>query len=104
MFDALFGVFSNDLAIDLGTGDVAEINGESISQREFAIQYERAQERYRQMLKGSLTPEMIKALNIKGSLLEELIQRKLMLQEARRHRSVRNGRALFRLALPATKG
>src|ERR1041384_4543494 len=68
---------------DHGAGDVAEINGESISQREFAIQYERAVERYRQMLKGSLTPEMIKGLNIKGSLLEELIQRKLMLQEAR---------------------
>ena len=68
---------------DQGIGDVAEINGESISQREFAIQYERAVERYRQMLKGSLTPEMIKGLNIKGSLLEELIQRKLMLQEAR---------------------
>jgi peptidyl-prolyl cis-trans isomerase D len=68
---------------DQGAGDVAEINGESISQREFAIQYERAVERYRQMLKGSLTPEMIKGLNIKGSLLEELIQRKLMLQEAR---------------------
>ena len=68
---------------DQGTGDVAEINGESISQREFSIQYERAVERYRQMLKGSLTPEMIKGLNIKGSLLEELIQRKLMLQEAR---------------------
>ena len=33
-------------------------------------------ERYRQMLKGSLTPEMIKGLNIKGSLLEELIQKK----------------------------
>ena len=68
---------------DQGAGDVAEINGESISQREFAIQYERAVERYRQMFKGSLTPEMIKVLNIKGSLLEELIQRKLMLQEAR---------------------
>ncbi|HEY1235085.1 MAG TPA: SurA N-terminal domain-containing protein [Candidatus Binatia bacterium] len=68
---------------DQGAGDVAEINGESISQREFAIQYERAVERYRQMFKGSLTPEMIKGLNIKGSLLEELIQRKLMLQEAR---------------------
>ena len=68
---------------DQGAGDIAEINGESISQREFAIQYERAVERYRQMFKGSLTPEMIKGLNIKGSLLEELIQRRLMLQEAR---------------------
>ena len=36
-----------------------------------------------QMLKGSLTPEMIKGLNIKGNLLEELIQKKLVLQEAR---------------------
>ena len=68
---------------DQGAGDLAEINGESISQREFAIQYERALERYRQMFKGSLTPEMIKGLNIRGSLLEELIQKKLMLQEAR---------------------
>jgi peptidyl-prolyl cis-trans isomerase D len=68
---------------DQGAGDVAEINGEVISQREFTVQYERAVERYRQMFKGSLTPEMIKGLNIKGSLLEELIQKKLMLQEAR---------------------
>ena len=68
---------------DQGAGDIAAINGESISQREFAIQYERALERYRQMFKGSLTPEMIKGLNIRGSLLEELIQKKLMLQEAR---------------------
>ena len=67
-----------------GGGDVAEINGENITRGEFALQYDRAVDRYRQMLKGSLTPEMIKALNIKGQLLEELIQKKLMLQEARR--------------------
>ncbi len=35
------------------------------------------------MLKGSLTPDMIKGLNLKGNLLEELIQKKLVLQEAR---------------------
>ncbi len=35
--------------------EVAQINGETISQREFALAYERAVERYRQMLKGSLT-------------------------------------------------
>jgi len=62
--------------------EVAQINGETISQREFALAYERAVERYRQMLKGSLTPEMIKGLNLKGNLLEELIQKKLVLQEA----------------------
>ena len=66
-----------------GTAEVAEINGEIISQRDFAVQYQRAVERYREMLKGSLTPEMIKGLNLKGNLIEEMIQKKLVLQEAR---------------------
>lgn len=61
---------------------VAEVNGEVISQREFSIAYERAVDRYRQILKGSLTPEMLKGLNIKGGLLEEMIRNKLVLQEA----------------------
>src|SRR5260370_29447915 len=63
--------------------EVAEINGEVISQREFALAYERAVERYRQILKGSLTPDMIKRMNLKGNLLEELFPKKLVLQEAR---------------------
>ena len=62
---------------------VAEINGEGISQREFAIQYEREVQRYRELLKGSLTQDMVKGLNIKGNLIETLIQKKLVLQEAR---------------------
>jgi peptidyl-prolyl cis-trans isomerase D len=69
---------------DQGAGDVAEINGEIISQREFALQYERALQRYREILKDSLTPEMIKGLNLKANLFEELVQKKLVLQEARR--------------------
>ena len=68
---------------DQGRSDVAEVNGEIISQREFALQYQRQVERYREMLKGALTPEMIKGLNIKGNLIEELIQKRLVLQEAR---------------------
>lgn len=62
---------------------IAEINGEPITQREFAVQYERELQRYRELLKGSLTPELLKGLNIKGNLVETLIQRKLVLQEAR---------------------
>ena len=62
--------------------NVAEVNGEAISQPEFAEVYQRAVDRYREMLKGSLTPEMLKSLNLKGSLLEELIQKRLALQEA----------------------
>jgi peptidyl-prolyl cis-trans isomerase D len=64
--------------------DVAEVNGESISQREFIMHYQRAVERYREMFKGSLTPELLKNLNIKHSLLEEMIEARLVLQEARR--------------------
>jgi peptidyl-prolyl cis-trans isomerase D len=63
---------------------VAEVNGESISQREFIMHYQRAVERYREMFKGSLTPELLKNLNIKNSLLEEMIEARLVLQEARR--------------------
>lgn len=69
---------------DPAAQDIAEVNGEVITQREFALHYQRALERYREMLKGSLTPELEKSLNLKGNLLEELIQRLLVLQEARR--------------------
>jgi peptidyl-prolyl cis-trans isomerase D len=64
--------------------NVAEVNGESISQREFIMHYQRAVERYREMFKGSLTPELLKNLNLKHSLLEELVEARLVLQEARR--------------------
>jgi peptidyl-prolyl cis-trans isomerase D len=64
--------------------NVAEVNGESISQREFIMHYQRAVERYREMFKGSLTPELLKSLNLKQSLLEEMIEARLVLQEARR--------------------
>ncbi len=67
---------------DQGLTQVAEVNGDIISQRDFAVQYQRAVDRYREMLKGSLTPEMIKGLNLKGNLIEEMIQKKLVLQEA----------------------
>jgi len=68
---------------DTGGQDVAEVNGEVITQREFTLEYERAVDRYRELLKGSLTPEMLKSLNIKRTLLDELIQKRLLLQEAR---------------------
>jgi peptidyl-prolyl cis-trans isomerase D len=68
---------------DQGQQDVAEVNGEVITQQEFAIGYQQALERYREILKGSLTPELEKSLNIRGTLLEELIQKRLVLQEAR---------------------
>jgi peptidyl-prolyl cis-trans isomerase D len=68
---------------DEASPDIAEVNGELITQREFAIHYQKALERYRDLLKGSLTPELEKSLNLRGTLIEELIQKKLVLQEAR---------------------
>jgi peptidyl-prolyl cis-trans isomerase D len=68
---------------DAGFRDVAEINGEMISQREFALHYQRLLERYRDAFKGAMTPELVKNLDLKNNLLEELIVQKLMLQEAR---------------------
>jgi len=65
-----------------GAPDVAEVNGDAISQREFGLQYQKTLERYRELLKGSLTPEMLKSLNLKNTLLEELIQKRLLRQEA----------------------
>ncbi len=67
-----------------GQAAVAKINGEVVDQREFAIEYERFVDLYREAYKGALTPEMLKALNLRGMLLEQMIQRRLVLQEVRR--------------------
>lgn len=67
---------------DRGAPDVAEINGDTISQRVFALQYQKTLERYREMLKGSLTPEILKSLNLKSAVLEEMVKNRLVLQEA----------------------
>lgn len=64
--------------------NVAEINGEPISPRELEFRYQKALESYREILKRPLTPEMIKSLNLKGAILEDLIEKRLLLQEARR--------------------
>lgn len=67
-----------------GDATLAKINGEAVSQREFALEYERVVDFYRQANKGTLTPEVLKQLNFKGMLLEQIIQRRLLLQEMRR--------------------
>lgn len=68
---------------DLGFRDVATVNGEVLTQREFALHYSRLLDRYRELFKGSMTPELIKSLNLKNNLLDELITQKLIVQQAR---------------------
>ncbi len=67
-----------------GGESVVTINGESVSRKEFEIQYQRLVDFYRDLFKGNLTPAMLKNLNLKGALLEQLIQKHILLQEARR--------------------
>jgi peptidyl-prolyl cis-trans isomerase D len=69
---------------DGGVQHVAVVNGEVITQREFAQRYQRELNRYRDLFKGSLTPEMLKNLNLEAMLLDDLINKKLALQEARK--------------------
>lgn len=69
-----------------GSEKVAEVNGETISQQEFAVQYQKLGDMYRDLFKGQLTPEAIKNLKLKSTAMENLIDRRLLLQESRRLR------------------
>lgn len=74
------GSYVNEPRLD----SVAVVNGEVISQREFEMRYQRFIELYRDLFKGALTQETIRGLNLKSAILEELVQRRLLMQEARR--------------------
>lgn len=67
-----------------GAEKVAEVNGEAITQSEFGTQYQRLVEVYRNLLKKDLTPEALKNLKLKKTVLDELIDKRLLLQETRR--------------------
>jgi peptidyl-prolyl cis-trans isomerase D len=67
-----------------GAEKVAEINGETITQAEFATEYQRRLEMYRNLMKKDLTPEALKNLKLKKTILDELIDKRLLLQETRR--------------------
>jgi len=66
------------------TEKVAEVNGEVISQREFGAQYQKMVDVYRNVLKGELTPETLKNLRLKNTVMDDMIQQRLLLQEGRR--------------------
>jgi peptidyl-prolyl cis-trans isomerase D len=69
---------------DSGVLHIATVNGEIITQREFAQRYQRELNRYRELFKGSMTPEMLKNLNLEGMIIDDLVNKRLALQEARR--------------------
>ncbi|HTM09921.1 MAG TPA: SurA N-terminal domain-containing protein [Verrucomicrobiae bacterium] len=81
VFVAFYG---NRNAGDSGAEKVASINGEPISQRDFAVQYQKVLDNYRNMLKGELSPEMLKGLKLKSKVMEDMIDRRVVIQETRR--------------------
>ena len=64
--------------------EVVKINGEAVSRREFVLHFQRVIEQYRELFKGALTEQLIRDLKLKNQVLDELIQRRLLLQETRR--------------------
>jgi peptidyl-prolyl cis-trans isomerase D len=63
---------------------VAEVNGEPISIETYRTTYNNMVEQYRQRFGGQLTEEMLEMLNIKGQVVEQLVNQSVLLQEAGR--------------------
>ena len=63
---------------------VARMGGEEISAVEFDRIYQNQVQRYREMYKGSFSPELARALDLPRQVLEGMIDRKLRLEAARR--------------------
>ena len=63
---------------------IATVDGEVISQREFQRAYDNIKTMYRDAYKDRLTPDMIQALNLKQQTLDQLINSKILQQEASR--------------------
>ena len=62
---------------------IAEVNGHQITYSELERHYYRMLQTYRQLSGGRLSPADIEALNLRGQLLDELINQRLLLQRAR---------------------
>lgn len=62
---------------------IAEVNGHPITYSELERHYYRMLQTYRQLSGGRLSPADIEALNLRGQLLDELINQRLLLQRAR---------------------
>jgi len=62
------------------TGDIASVDGEGISAREFELAYRNYVERMR----GQVTPEMMRAFRFEKQILDGLVMRRVITAEAKR--------------------
>ncbi|MBI5886429.1 MAG: SurA N-terminal domain-containing protein [Deltaproteobacteria bacterium] len=61
---------------------VAEVNGETISGKEYAAMYKRQVEYYKSIFKGQYNDEMAKTLRLKEKSLDVLVNKRLVLKDA----------------------
>ncbi|MBI5557551.1 MAG: SurA N-terminal domain-containing protein [Deltaproteobacteria bacterium] len=73
-----WGVGSNNQSG--GQNAVATVNGESITIMEFDQAYQRTMDKYRNQFGGNLPKGFLEAMNLKKQVINELIQRSLLLQ------------------------
>jgi peptidyl-prolyl cis-trans isomerase D len=92
---AIVAVFILFIFVDWGAGgagpsgqDVrsyaARVNGDTISAREFQRALHFTTENYRQMYRGQFTDEMAEAMGLQNSVLQTLVDQRLLMQQARR--------------------
>lgn len=61
---------------------IAEVNGDKITASELESHYQRLLQTYQQLLRGNMSPGDLAQLNLRGEVLNELIQQRLLLQQA----------------------
>ncbi|MDQ5858938.1 MAG: SurA N-terminal domain-containing protein, partial [Acidobacteriota bacterium] len=69
---------------DTETQVVARMGSDQISAAEFDRMYQTQVQRYREMYKGSFTPELARALDLPRQVLDGMIDRKLRIESAKR--------------------
>lgn len=67
-----------------GNATAAVVNGDAIPMREFMREYQQRIDFYQNLMKGKADPNLLKNLGIRTQVLEDLVRRKLLLQEAER--------------------
>jgi hypothetical protein len=80
-----YGVFSPKATRGMHEGAVAgTVNGEAISLREYQQSLNQRLDFFRKMAGGKISEEQLRAFRVQESVFRELVQRKLLIQEANR--------------------
>src|SRR5881397_1769059 len=77
-------VFGSNWGRDSSSQIVARMGGNDISTVEFDRMYQNQVQRYRELYKGSFSPELARALDLPRQVLDGMIDRKLRLEAAKR--------------------